>query len=138
MTIKPFIMTDLGAFIPNEYSNPDEIFPLFMDARYEVHTMWGDDGLVQAIICFRNYWGNCWSCFVLIAKGFIPSNNQRLRDLIRCYMIQHNALRLETISRADEILRKWHQFLGFTHEGVKRKMMFNQDYDVWSIVREGV
>ena len=137
MTIKPFKISDLGAFIPNAYSNPDEILPQLLGADYVVQTLWGDDDLVQAIICFRNYWGRCWSCFVLVACNFVPANAYRLRALINRYMEAHNAQRLQTESRADEILQKWHEFLGFTHEGVKRKMMFNQDYDCWAIVREG-
>ena len=130
-------MTDLGAFIPNEYSNPDEIFPLFLDARYVVQTLWGENNLVQAIICFRNYWGNCWSCFILIAKDFKLFTACFLRNLIGRYMVEQGAVRLQTESRADEVLRKWHRFLGFTHEGTKRKMMFNQDFDCWAIIREG-
>lgn len=136
MTVKPFTIKDLGAFLPNDYSNPDEIFPLFLDARYRVQTLWDEDGLVQAIICFRNYWGNCWSCFVLIAKDFQLANAYVLRELIGRYMDEHGAMRLQTESKADSILRKWHTFLGFTLEGTKRKMMFNQDYDCWAIVRE--
>lgn len=134
--MKEFNIRDLGAFIPNEYSNPDEIFPLFQDARYTVRTLWGDDGMVQAIICFRNYWGRCWSCFVLISDKFAPANAARIRGLIQQYMKEQKAMRLETVSRADETLHKWHQFLGFTHEGIKRKYMFGKDYDCWAIVEE--
>lgn len=137
MTVKPFQISDLGAFIPNKFSSPDDIFPLFFDANYEVRTLWGDDGLVQAIICFRNYWGGCWSCFVLIAEHFIPNNYYNLREMMHSYMIERNAIRLETTSRAIPSLRKWHIWMGFTLEGTKRKMMFNQDYDCWAIVREG-
>ena len=138
MTIKPFKITDLGAFVPNEFSKPDEILPLFLDSQFEVQTLWGDDGLVQAIICFRNYWGKCWSCFVLIAWNFKPFNAHQLRTLISRYMDERAAVRLQTESRAVPALRKWHKFLGFEHEGIKRKMMFNNDYDCWAIVREGV
>jgi hypothetical protein len=136
MKITPFNLKDLGAFIPNEYSDPDEIFPLFLDARYTVQTLWGEDGLVQAIICFHNYWGSCWSCFVLIARDFRLFNAYLMRNLIDRYMAEHGAVRLQTESRADDTLRAWHRFLGFKHEGVKKKMMFNQDYDCWAIVRE--
>lgn len=134
--IKQFQITDLGAFVPNQHSNPDEIFPLFMDGRYQVQTLWGDNGLVKAIICFRNYWGNCWACFVLVAHDFTASDTDKLRQLIELYMLEYKAARLETFSRADETLRHFHRFLGFKHEGLKRKMMFNQDYDSWAIVRE--
>lgn len=138
MTVKPFNIADLGAFVPNEYSNPDAIFPLFLDANYVVRTLWGEDGLVQAIICFRNYWGHCWSCFVLLAKNFLPGNNCRLRELMNRYMVEHDAIRLETTSRAETTLRRWHEWMGFTLEGTRRKMMFNCDYDMWAIVREEV
>lgn len=136
--IKQFNIKDLGAFLPNEYSNPDEIFPLFLDARYEVMTIWGNDHLVKAIICFRNYWGRCWSCFVLISESFNKADAVKLRELMMRYMDERKAVRLQTESRATATLRSWHEFLGFTCEGIKRKFMFNQDYDCWAIVREGV
>lgn len=136
--ITPFKLSDLGAFIPNEFSNPDDIFPLFLDAKYEVLTLWGRNKLVQAIVCFRNYWGSCWSCFVLIAKNFEPANASGLRDLLTQTMIDRKATRLQTESRSNATLWRWHEFLGFTYEGTKRKMMFNNDYDCWAIVREGV
>ena len=135
MIIKTFHINDLGAFLPNEYSNPDEIFPLFLDARYEVQSLWGKDGMVQAIVCFRNYWGNCWSCFILISKDFELFNSCFVHNLIQRYMDERGAVRLQTESRTDETLRKWHEFLGFELEGKKRKMMFNNDYDCWAIVR---
>lgn len=136
--IKQFHIKDLGAFLPNEYSNPDEIFPLFLDARYEVVTVWGEDYLVKAIVCFRNYWGRCWSCFVLISESFNKADAVKLRELMMRYIDERHAVRLQTESRSTDTLRKWHEFLGFTHEGIKRKFMFNQDYDTWAIVREGV
>lgn len=138
MTITPFKITDLGAFIPNEYSDPDQVIHILLCEQYEVQTLWGDDGLVQAIICFSNYWGDCWSCFMLVSQNFDPSLAPDVRELITRYMNTKAATRLQTESRAEPILRKWHRFLGFHYEGTKRKMMFNQDYDCWAIVREGV
>lgn len=135
--IKQFNIKDLGAFLPNEFSNPDEIFPLFLDAKYEVMTVWGIDNMVRAIICFRNYWGRCWSCFVLISRDFNKSDANRLRELMLRYIDERKAVRLQTESRSTPVLRKWHEFLGFKLEGIKRKMMFNQDYDCWAIVHEG-
>lgn len=136
MTIKQFTIRDLGAFIPNEFSNPDEIFPLLMDAKYQVYTLWGDDGLVRAIFCFRNYWGTCWTGFVLLSANFGATDACMLRGLIDQHMVEKGATRVQTESRATAVLRRWHRFLGFTLEGTKRKMMFNMDYDCWAIVRE--
>lgn len=138
MTIKPFNIRDLGAFIPNEHSNPDEVFPIFLDARHTVQTLWGDDNMVRAIICFSNYWGKCWSCFVLLSKDFSAPDTLLLRGRIKAYMETHGASRLQTESRTDSTIRKWHRFLGFKLESTKRKAMFNRDYDMWAIVREGV
>ena len=135
MRITPFKIDDLGAFMPNEFSNPDEVFPMLMGM--EVQTMWGDDGLVQAFLCVKNYWGRCWVGFILVSENFDRDNVLRLRALIEHSMTQRNAQRLETTSQSCERLTKWHKLLGFTHEGTKRKMMFDRDYDMWAIVREG-
>lgn len=135
MTIKPFKIEDLGYFTPNEFSNPDDVLPSLVGM--EVKTMWGGDGLVQAILCVKNYWGRCWAGFILVAKNFDRTNAAGLRDLIHSEMAHRNAQRLQTDSVSCHELRAWHRFLGFELEGVKQKMMFNRDYDCWAIVREG-
>jgi hypothetical protein len=101
-----------------------------------VKTLWGSDGLVQAILCVKNYWGRCWAGFILIAKNFDISHAGDLRQLIMFEMVRRNAQRLQTDSVSCSELRAWHKFLGFTLEGTKRQMMFNRDYDCWAIVRE--
>lgn len=136
MTFKPFKIDDLGAFLPNEFSNPDEIFPMMVNSM-EVHTMWGDYGDVRAFLCVRNYWGRCWTGFILMATTFTPQNALELRELILQEMVVRRAVRLETLSQTNERLRKWHEFLGFTLEGTKRKFMFDKDYDCFAIVKEG-
>lgn len=133
--ITPFKIDDLGFFTPNEFSDPDDVFPAMMGM--EVKTMWGNDGLVQAIICVKNYWGRCWAGFILVAKNFDIRNAGDLRQLINFEMVRRDALRLQTDSVSCNELRAWHKFLGFTLEGTKKKMMFNRDYDCWAIVREG-
>lgn len=135
MTFKPFKIDDLGAFLPNEYSNPDEIFPMMVRGM-EVNTMWGDYGDVKAFLCARPYWGRCWACFILVGVTFTMEDSLVLRERILEEMLVKRALRLETVSQKDDKLRKWHEFLGFTLEGTKRKMMFDKDYDVWGIVKE--
>lgn len=135
MTIKPFKIEDLGYFTPNEFSDPDAVLPIMVNM--EVKTMWGSDKLVQAILCVKNYWGRCWVGFILVAKNFDYHNAVGLRDLIHSEMAHRNAQRLQTDSVSNLQLRAWHEFLGFQLEGTKRKMMGDQDYDFWAIVREG-
>ena len=138
MIIKPFQPTDLGAFIPNEYSDPDVVLDQLLDPAFEVQTLWGDNGLVQAILCFRNYWGRNWMGFFLITRHLHPRTPVLLKQHIRKTMIERNALRLQTDSQATECLRKWHEWLGFTWEGCRKKLLFDRDYDMWALMREGV
>lgn len=135
--IKPFIIDDLGSFLPNEFSNPDVVLDQLIDPAFEVQTLWGADGYVQAFMCFRNYWGRNWMGFFLIAKKLHPRTPIILRDHIKKTMIEKNALRLQTDSQANECLRQWHEWLGFTREGCRKKMLFDRDYDCWALMREG-
>lgn len=136
--IKPFKIEDLGAFIGNEFSDPDLVLDQLIDPSFTVQTLWGRNGLVQAILCFKNYWGRNWMGFFLIAQNVHPRTPIILREHIRKTMIEKNALRLQTDSQANECLRKWHQWLGFTWEGCRKKLLFDRDYDCWALLREGV
>lgn len=136
--IKPFQMTDLGSFIPNEFSNPDLVLEQLINPEFEVQTLLGEDGMVQAILCFRNYWGRNWAGFFLIAARVHKRTPSILRKHIAKTMIERDALRLQTESQANTCLRKWHKWLGFKHEGVREKLLFNRDYDMWALMREGV
>lgn len=137
MTLKPFSITDLGFFIPNEFSNPDLVLEFLASPQCEVQTLWGDDGMVQAIMCCRPYWKDCWMGFFLIAKDFKLTAVRTLRMAIWNGMARHNAARLQTESVSTPELRAWHKILGFELEGVRKKMMFNRDYDMWAFTREG-
>lgn len=132
--IKPFTINDLGYFLPNKFSNPDFCLDQLTDAAFEVETLW-HKGHVAAILCFRNYWGNCWLGFFLIAEDFNPKLAITLRAHIRATMIKKNAARLQTESVACPELEAWHKFLGFGYEGTREKMIFDRDYDMWAILR---
>lgn len=135
--IKPFEPTDLGHFIPNEYSNPDMVLDRLTDPAYVVQTLWGRDDLVQAILCFRNYYGRCWDGFFLISKNLHSRTPIILKEHIKKTMDEKNALRLHTDSQATDCLKKWHEWLGFTWEGCRKKLFNDKDFDMWAIVREG-
>lgn len=123
--------------MPNEYSNPDVILPGLVDGSHQVQTLWGDDGMVLAICAVRNYWGQCWNGFFLISQDFPPAAIRTLRIAINNGMIANNALRLQTESVSNHTIRAWHKLLGFELEGVRKKMMFDRDYDMWALMREG-
>lgn len=134
--IKPFKMTDLGYFLPNEFSNPDNVLDQINDPAFEVQSLW-HGGMVAAILCFRNYWGRNWLGFFLIAQDFPPKLAITLREHIRATMIKKDALRLQTESVACDVLNDWHHFLGFKWEGCREKMLFDKDYDQWALMRGG-
>jgi|GEM_PF-4184554 len=135
--IRPFQLQDLGAFLPNEYSNPDVVFPALVSPSFEVQSMVAPDDAVQAIVAYKNYWGNCWQGFLLIAERFPFPAARALRAHLHGTMALKNALRFQTDSVSCDCLRKWHEYLGFTLEGTRKKMMFNRDYDMWALLREG-
>jgi hypothetical protein len=136
MKIEPFKITDLGYFIPNEWSNPDVVLDQLTDITYEVQTLWGDDGMVQAILCFKNYWHRNWMGFFLIAKDLSKRTPVMLKQHIQKTMDERKALRLQTDSVSNECLKKWHEWLGFKWEGCRIQMLFGQDFDAWAIVRK--
>lgn len=134
--IKPFKMTDLGYFMPNKFSNPDVVLDQISDEAYEVETLWYN-GMAAAILIFRNYWGRNWMGCFLIADDFNPKLAVVLKDHIRDTMIKKDALRLQTESVACKVLDDWHEFLGFKWEGTREKMLFDQDYNMWALMRGG-
>lgn len=132
--IKPFKMTDLGAFLPNEWSNPDEVLDALRDASYSNYTVWDGD-MVAAIICFKPYWQDCYLGFFLISEDLKPRVAVILKRWVRDRMEKLGAKRLQTDSVDCETLNKWHEWLGFTWEGKRSKMMYGQDYNMWAILR---
>ena len=134
--IKNFVLTDLGYFLPNEFSNPDRVLDQLTDPKFEVRSLW-DDGMVAAILCFTNYWGRNWHGFFLIAEGFKPKLAAVIRNYIRSTMEEKDALRLQTDSIACKVLDDWHEFMGFKWEGCREKMLFDRDYNMWALMRGG-
>lgn len=135
--IKEFTMEDLGRFLPNEFSDPDNVLDILEDTQLVKLSMWHGD-MVAAILVFRNYWGACWEGFFLIAEDFPIMCAVELRDYIDLTMRRLEATRLQTDSVACDVLKRWHEFLGFKLEGVREKMMLGRDYCMWARVREGV
>lgn len=134
--MKQFKKSDLGHFIPNEWSDPDPVLDQMLSPETVTGVLWGDDGMVSAISCCRAYWGNNWSGWFLISKNFKPHEAILLREYIKETMEKLNIERLQTDSLNVETLNKWHEFLGFEHEGIRRKALMGKDFVMWSIVRE--
>lgn len=137
MSIKPFQKKDLGHFLPNEWSDPDNCLDQLFDPAYVTMTLWNEDGMVAAILCFRCYWGKNWDGFFLIAEHFEPHLAIVLKEFIESTMERLDADRLQTCSVACKKLDKWHEFLGFKLEGMRQKMLYGKDYNMWARMRGG-
>lgn len=134
--IKPFKLSDLGHFLPNQFSDPDRVLEQLTDPAFVVESMWSGD-MVAAILCYKNYWGKNWFGFFLIAEAYTPRQAVTLRNYIRSTMIKHDAHRLQTDSIACPELDAWHEFMGFKYEGTREKFIFEKDYNMWALMRGG-
>lgn len=133
--IRRFNIKDLEHFTPNEFSLMDD-FTVLTNPAFVVHTQLSGDK-VQAILVFRNYWGRCWSGFILLCAGYSLRCAVELKRTIHQGIADMNVQRLQTESLSHPTITKWHEWLGFKLEGHKKKFIFNKDYDCWAIVTEG-
>lgn len=93
------------------------------------------EGKVQCILSTNELVPGTYMSGILLSKDFNPICAKEVKKFIHEYVIPHfNMTRLETDSVDCEVLNRWHEFLGFTSEGVKRKYLNGKDYRIWSIV----
>lgn len=132
---KPFTMNDLRAFHPNEWSDPsDHLDALHSEVTTKI-TLW-DRGQVAAVLIWMEYHPGCYSAAFLISKNFRLRMGKELRDFVHNSMAKAKAVRIHTDSVACEQLDAWHKYMGFTNEGLRRKLMYGRDYHSWALVRE--
>lgn len=133
--IRPFTIKDLEHFVPNEFSLLDD-FTMLTNPAFNVQTqLLGDK--VQSIIVFRNYWGRCWSGFILLCAGYNLCCARELKKFLHQAIADLGAQRFQTESLAHPVIKKWHSWLGFTLEGHKKKFIYDRDYDCYAIVTQG-
>jgi len=125
--IRKYKQGDLDNFNGNEFCNIElclELIP-HLDCYSLI------DGEVKAVGAFQNYWGNNWNVFILMSKDF-----KQIRELKRFFddfILINNVKRLQTESINCDILNRWHKFLGFELEGLKKQMIYNKDYNCWGL-----
>jgi len=127
--IRDFNIKDLELIDTNEFSDL-ELYKDFLGVL-NLKTMIKDDKIV-CILGYLNYWGNNYKVFLSLSNDFKWS--REVKEYIYALIKELKAERIETESPDNEKLNRWHEFLGFTKEGTKRKFMDNKDYNVWGIV----
>lgn len=130
--IRQFEMMDVRRLKPNEFSKPKDVMFVFDDDSFYKNTMEDDNGRVLCIIGFKRYWQNNFVGFFLLSEEIEPIHARELKRFIDNAMIDMEADRLQTDSVSCLTLDKWHRFLKFELEGVRKKMLYGKDYKLWA------
>lgn len=103
---------------------------LLLDSYTLIH-----NGKIQCILSMSRLFKNIYVSGMLFSKDFdLFCAREIKRFIIDTIIPEFNITRLETESVDCDELNRWHKFLGFTSEGVKRKYFNDKDYRIWSIV----
>ena|SRR5688572_14075240 len=132
--IRKFERSDLRRIKSNNFSKTRDIGFVFDDDDFLKQTL-TKDGNVYAIICFKSYWKNNFIGFFLIGEDMPAICARELKDFVDNLVVDLNIERIQTDSVDTEILNKWHYFLGFTLEGTMKKMIFDNDYNMWGFLK---
>lgn len=120
---------------PNRFSKVEGIEFAFNDDNFYKATLVSKDSSVHALICFMRYWRNNFTAFFLISDNLKAKEAIELRKFVYEAAKDFQADRIQTDSVACESLTRWHKFLGFRSEGVREKMIYDQDYEMWAVLK---
>ena len=119
-------LSDLQQFIPNKFSDLDN-YTIFEDEDYYFYTVF-DNG-VKAILCFKEVSIGEWIIFLLASNDFTFKSAKIIKKFIYNGLEKIKPDRLITVSRQEEVIKRWHEFLGMTIE--KEVEINNIKYDYW-------
>ncbi len=126
--IRKFVFSDWETLDKNEFSKAENIDFLYDDewVKYTLEN--------KAIICFKNQGDNEWAMLLLVGNNFTSFDGKQIKRFMFKCVSELKAKRVWTISRQDELIIKWHKFLGMTIE--KQVEHENITYDLWGITWE--
>ncbi len=133
--IRVFQKVDARRIKGNNFSSTIGMEHVFDNPAFYKSTLVSDDSSVHAIICFTRYWENCFAAFFFISEDLKLREAVELKKFVYQAIVDFEADRVQTDSVACEKLTRWHKFLGFKSEGVRKKMIHNQDYEMWAILK---
>ena len=134
--IRPFESMDTRRLKPNEFSEPYDIDFIISDPDAVRFTQVDDQSNVQCIIVSRKYWRDNYVSFFLIAKDYPPRLARELKKAVHDFINDCGVKRIQTDSISCPMLDRWHQFLSFECEGLRRKMLNNKDFKSWAWVKQ--
>lgn len=137
--IRHYNRIDKRRLKPNEFSSVGDLDFVFEDDNFMKHTLVDEAGDVKAMILFSIYYrgpnGPCAIAFFLISEDIKPREAVELKQFIHQAVVDFDAQRVQTESVACPVLDKWHEYLGFTLEGTREKMIHNRDYNMWGYLK---
>jgi hypothetical protein len=133
--IRHFEGLDPRRLKPNEHSETLDMGYVFADPAYVKFTQVGNDNDIVCIIVFQRYWENNYQAFFLLSRDYPVVMAKELKVFVDNAILDLGANRVQTDSVATPALDKWHEFLGFTCEGTREKMIFDKDYRCWARLR---
>ncbi len=133
--IRAFEQMDARRIKANEFSDPADMAFVFNDDGFCKHTLVSDESDVLAIICWRSYWKNNYLAFLLISEDMTAIRARALKKFIFEVIMDFGMQRVQTDSVDCPELNRWHDFLGFTLEGKRPKMLYDKDYNSWGMVK---
>lgn len=133
--IRNFEKVDARRISVNSFSQVGDMSFVFDDPSFYKSTLVGEDSGIYAIICFKRYWENCFLGFFLVSKDIKPIHARELKRFINQVLIDFEVDRMQTDSVACEMMTRWHKFLRFKSEGIREKMIYGKDYEMWAMLK---
>lgn len=131
--IREFQAEDINKIEINEYSGGiylEQLKPLLK--FYEGYVF--EDEIIKAILFFRKYAEDNYEGFLVCAKKINALDGRTIKNLIYTLKDRLKMKRIETLSLDCPVLNRWHKFIGFECEGIRRKFLDNKDYKMWGII----
>lgn len=134
--IRTFKKEDLDGFVPNKYSTISDNLNVLENENIIKYSVIKNDK-VLSILCFANYDGKKnYVCSLMMSKAASFIIAKEIKYFLHNMAKELELKRLQTDSIDCEFINKWHEFLGFKCEGIRKKLFNNIDYKMWAIVWE--
>lgn len=135
--MRPFSGIDLRRIKSNGFSNTGNLDFVFDDPDFWKSTLEDNaTGEVMAIVCWKAYQGDNYLAFLLISDDIKPIHARALKKYIHQGARDFRMERIQTDSVDCEVLNRWHKFLGFDLEGIRKRMLNGKDYAMWAYMPE--
>lgn len=124
--LRQFRLCDLERMDLNEFSKPDAY--IMLNRKIEKFTLL--EGEPKAILCFIERRPRVFSIFVLLSKNLSSSICKKIKKTLEECACNFRAKLAWTASVAEnEMLERWHEFLGFKK---RKKITFSgKDFYIW-------